>query len=155
MNPDEQSHTLNWSAFAQAAPEIAALGKQKLFSETNGEVAILATVDQHGRPWLAPVCPIFAADGLYLLISQGSPKVHHLRHSSHFALHALVDADDAEFQIAGIVTEVMGDARAQVISAIPFPSFDPDDPIFECRINRALKVTWPDPGKPARAAWRT
>ena len=60
-------------------------------------------------------------------------------------MHALVGADDLEFQISGNARYVESDDEHKiVVSAIPFPSYDADDPIYELLIDRALVVTWPE-----------
>ncbi len=145
---------MTWSEVERAAPEIAAVGKRLLFRPDRGEVALLATVDRSGRPRIAPVCPIFAGPGVFLVVATKTPKARHLRHQGGFALHALVGADDEEFQISGRVRPVEQEAeRRSVIEAIPFESFDPEDPIFELLIERALAVTWPAPGRSLERSW--
>lgn len=145
---------LRWSEFSRAAPDIAAIGRRLLYHPDRGEVAILATVDRSGTPRVAPVCPVFAGAGLYVLASAGTPKVPQLRRDPRYALHAQVGADDLEFQIAGRARLLTSTAeRAEVLDAVPFDSFDPDDPIFELLIGSALAVTWPAPDSPARLRW--
>lgn len=145
---------LRWSEFYRAAPDIAAMGRRLLYRPDRGEVAILATVDRRGAPRVAPVCPVFAGTGLYVLASAGTPKIPQLQRDPRFALHAQVDADDLEFQIAGRVRLLdSATERAKVLDAVPFDSFDPDDPIFELLIGSALAVSWPAPDSPARLRW--
>ena len=147
-------HALPWSDFCLAAPEVAAVGSRLLHHPHRGEVAILATVDRHGSPRVAPVCPIFAPLGMYMLAGAATPKVRHLRRDPRYALHALVGADDLEFQVTGRARRVDAAAeRARVLSAVPFESFDPADPIFELLINSALAVQWPSPGTPRKVRW--
>ena len=52
---------LRWSEIKSAAPAIAAVGESLLYNPTQGEVAILATIDRFGQPNVAPFCPIFTA----------------------------------------------------------------------------------------------
>lgn len=145
---------LSWPQFKIASPEISALGEQLLYNPNAGEVAILATVDSVNRPWVAPFCPIFTDSGLYLLAAAHTPKAHHLQKNSAYSLHALLGADDLEFQVAGTARTVSSDEeRSEVIAAIPLPSFDASDPIFELQIARALTVTWPEPGKKKQLSW--
>ena len=111
-------------------------------------------MDGTGKPRVAPVCPIFCAAGIYLSIGAHTPKLTHLRANGSFALHALVGADDREFQISGSVRPVTtGAERDAVVAAIPFPSFDADDPLFELLLERAVAVTWSETGS-AKQVWR-
>jgi len=135
----------NWDEFERDAPAIAQVGRSLLYHPERGEVGILATVDATGRPRVAPVCPIFCAPGIYLSVGAHTPKLKHLDRNGRYALHALLGAEDLEFQISGTARRV--DSRVEhdrVVAAIPFPSFDATDPIFELLIDRALAVTWPE-----------
>ena len=90
--------------------------------------------------------PIFCGEGIYLSAGSHTPKVRHLESNGRYALHALVGADDLEFQIAGTVRRVESSVEHDaVVSAISFPSYDASDPIYELLIERALSVTWPEP----------
>ena len=145
---------LRWSEFYRAAPDIAAMGRRLLYRPDRGEVAILATVDRRGAPRVAPVCPVFNEAGLYVLASAGTPKVPQLTRDPRYALHAQVGADDLEFQIAGRARLLTSAAeRAEVLDAVPFDSFDPEDPIFELLIRSGIAVTWPAPDSPVRLRW--
>jgi len=145
---------LRWADFARQAEEIAALGVQLLHNPHQGEVAILATVDRYNRPAVAPFCPIFSGDGLYLLAGASTPKVRHLQHNPAYALHALVGSEDIEFQIAGNARLVENETeREAVLAAVPFPSFDPSDPVFELLVRHALAASWPTPGQQQKQVW--
>ncbi len=145
---------LHWPEFKKASPEISTIGEKILYNPNAGEVAILATVDSRNRPWVAPFCPIFTDKGLYLLAAAHTPKANHLLRNPNYSLHALLGPDDLEFQVAGNARAVSSeDERSQVISAVPFPSFDATDPIFELQVARALTVTWPEPGKKKLRSW--
>ena len=145
---------LSWAQFSDAAPDIAGVGRDLMYDPEDGRVAILATVDARLRPAVAPVCPIFAGDGLYLLAAANTPKARHLADRAHYALHAMVGSDDREFQLRGVVRPIVTPAdRQRVIAAIPFTSFDGHDPIFEFLIDHALAVTWPEPGVPSKISW--
>lgn len=147
-------NVLRWPEFHRAAPDIAAVGRRLLYHPDRGEVAILATVDHHGAPRVAPVCRVFTAAALYVLASAGTPKAAQLQRDPRYALHAQVGADDLEFQIAGRARLLDSAAeRAEVLAAVPFDSFDPDDPIFELLIGSALAVTRPAPDSAVRLRW--
>lgn len=145
---------MRWAEFEAATPEIAAVGKRLLYAPDHGEVGLLATVDAAGAPRLAPVCPIFRDPGIYLLVGKGTPKRRHLDAAGTYAMHALVGADDEEFQFSGNVRLVtQATERDAVIEAIPFSAYDATDPIYELLIERALNVTWSTPGEPIRRSW--
>ncbi len=146
---------MRWHEFTEAEPAMAEVGLSLLYRENQGEVAILATVDERGRPRVAPVSPIFCEGGLYLSVGAHTPKARHLQHNGLYALHALVGADDLEFQISGSVREIdNGAEHERVVAAIPFPSFDASDPIFELLLERALTVTWTKPAtRGSKSAW--
>ncbi len=145
---------LSWSDFRRAAPEIAGVGRRLLHHPEHGEVAILATTARGDAPRVAPVCPVFTDQGMYVLASAATPKVAQLRRDPRYALHAQVGADDLEFQVSGRVRVVDSTAeRSEVLAAVPFESFDREDPIFELLIGRALTVTWPSPGQPVKLRW--
>lgn len=145
---------LRWKAFAASAPDIAATGIRHLYRPDHGEVGLLATVDALGNPRIAPVCPIFTDDGIYLSVSAHTPKLRHLEQHGGYVLHAQVGADDEEFQISGEVRRVTQTCELQtVIEAIRFASYNTADPIFELLITRALTVTWPNPDGPVKTAW--
>ena len=57
----------SWGEFDAAAPDFAAAG-QRLFrqAESAAWIAMMATVSRDGTPRMAPVCPILAADALYI-----------------------------------------------------------------------------------------
>jgi len=145
---------LHWPEFKKASPEIASIGEGLLFNPNAGEVAILATVDSKNRPWVAPFCPIFTNEGMYLLAAAHTPKAHQLMRNSNYSLHALLGSDDLEFQVSGVAKSVSSEReRSDVISAVPFSSFDENDPIFELQVARALTVAWPEPGKKKQLSW--
>ena len=145
---------LSWSDFRLAAPQIAAVRSRLLHRPDRGEVAILATTGRDGAPRVAPVCPVFTEQGMYVLAGAATPKVAQFRHDPCYALHAQVGADDLEFQVSGRVRVVDSTAeRSEVLAAVPFESFDPQDPIFELLIGRALTVSWPSRGQPVKLRW--
>ena len=50
---------IRFGELEQLAGDIAAVGRQLLYRPDQGEVAILATVDEDQQPHVAPVCPVF------------------------------------------------------------------------------------------------
>ena len=144
----------DWRGFARQRPDLAELGKRLLWGDGDGRVAWLATSGS-SAPRIAPVCPIFATDGLYVLATADSPKARDLSDNGRYALHAQLGEGDLEFQIGGRAREIADpQAREPVMTAIPFEHYDPGDRLFELHIQRALSVSWERPGKPRRVSWR-
>lgn len=145
---------LDWDEFALRRPGLADLGKRMLWGNGDGKVAWLAT---HGyrAAHIAPVCPIFAGNGLYLLVDLASPKMRDLLWNGRYALHAQLGGNDLEFQVSGYARVILRPSeRDPVMAAIPFKHYDPDDGVYELYIRRALSVSWDEPGKPRRVSWR-
>ena len=71
----------SWQAFAEAAPEMAAIGLRLL--EKHG-LAYLATVRKDGAPRAHPVCPFIGRGRLFVATAPTSPKRFDLlRDGSH------------------------------------------------------------------------
>ena len=148
----------SWTEFARQAPDFAEAGRRRLVGADGVAIGFLATVSARGKPRLAPVCPIFCEDYLYLSAGGHTPKVGDLRARGAFVLHAFLGANDEEFQVSGNATEVIESTeRSAVHRAIPFKAFDRVDPIFRLTIDRVLWVYWErvgEPGtKPIRRRW--
>jgi hypothetical protein len=140
---------LSWAEFEDAAPEFASAGRRLLVGDDGVAIAFLATVSAQGRPRLAPVCPIFCGDHVYLSAGSHTPKLRDLRANNVYALHAFLGENDEEFQVSGSSSEVRDPAeRSAVHQAIPFAAFNRDDPIFRLGVERALWVYWERVGQP-------
>jgi len=153
------SSMLRWTDFAAQAPDLAVAGSRRLVGPDGVAIAFLGTVSARGAPRLAPVCPIFCGDDLYLCIGAHTPKVDDLRARREYVLHAFLGHNDEEFQTSGHSIEVTEDAeRAAVHQAIPFKAFRTSDPIFRLTIDHALWVYWERVGEPdtkaIRKVWR-
>lgn len=147
---------VTWTAFADAAPDLAEAGR-RLFYQVGIGLGFLATVRPNGGPRLHPVCPIVADGGLYAFIHP-SPKRDDLLHRAHYALHAFPhEATDDEFSVLGRAVPVGGDARrAAVIAAYHRTAEDERDAtLFEFRIERCLFVAYRHRGdeQPNRRWW--
>jgi hypothetical protein len=147
---------VSFAVFAASAPDLAAAARRLFVGADGVAIGFLATASAEGRPHLAPVCPVFCGDDLYVVAAARSPKAADLRERGAFALHAFLGANDEELQLAGAAAEVThAEERAAVHAAIPFASFDRADPIFRLGVERALWVYWERPGQPdTRAARR-
>ena len=141
---------LSWAEFVASDMAFAEAGARLLFGAEGAAVAYLATADAEGTPHVGPVCPVFSRGRLYLVAAGGTPKVQDLRTGGAFALHAPLGERDEEFQLGGRAREVVDQSeRAAVQADIPFPSWNPADPIFELRVGRALHVVWEGHGEAA------
>jgi len=103
--------------FQVDAPGLADEG-QRLFYQFGVGLGFLATIRKDGGSRLHPVCPIIAADGLYVFVVP-SLKRADLRRDGRYALHSYppVDVND-EFCVTGSVAEVEDpDVRAAVAAA--------------------------------------
>lgn len=145
----------SWGEFERAAPELGAAGRRLLVGPDGVAIGFLASVSAASIPHLSPVCPIFCGAELYLCAGAHTPKAGDLRASRAYVLHALLGADDEEFQVAGRAAEVLGaDERGKVHEAIPFAAFQRTDPIFRLSVERALWVHWERVGQPDTRALR-
>jgi hypothetical protein len=146
---------VSWSEFERAAPDFGAAGRRLLVGPDGVAIGFLASVGAASVPHLAPVCPIFCGEHLYLNAASQTPKVADLRVRQAYVLHAFLGANDEEFQVAGRATEVLdSDERAAVHRAIRFAAFKPDDPIFRLPVDRSFWVHWERAGQPDTKAIR-
>lgn len=136
--------TISWKELERQAPEFAEAGRRLLFEE----VAFIATVSRAGKPRVAPFCPIFAGDHVYVSAGATTSKRYDLEDDGRYVVHALLGPSDEEFQIAGRgVLLAEGAERAAVHAAIHF-QFDPEDPVFRLEIERSLWGHWEKVGQP-------
>jgi len=146
----------SWGSFAEAAPAVAAKGRE-LFYQYGVGMGFLATVRRDGGPRVHPICPILADDALFALIVPG-PKREDLRRDPRYALHCLTSApprhDDA-FYLAGTVNEVIDAPTWDRVAAqflaergldSPWPGFEAQV-LVEFAIERCLlTLTLPEEG---------
>jgi len=145
----------SWAELEASAPDFAAAGRRLLVGPDGVAIGFLACVSARGLPHLAPVCPIFCGEQLYVSTGAHTPKAADLRATGVYVLHAFLGANDEEFQIAGRALEVTDPAaRASVFAAIPFAAFQRSDPVFRLAIDRALWVHWERVGQPDTKAVR-
>ena len=150
--------SVSWTAFAAQRTAMAEAGQRLLVGNDGVAIAFLATAGGAG-PRLAPVCPVFAGTGLYLIAAASTPKTPDLVTDGRFALHAFLGAGDEEFRVSGVaVLTESARERTQVHEAVPFEGFSPHDPVFELRLNSVLHVWWERVGQPdtraIRERWR-
>ncbi len=140
--------------FERAEPEMAAAARRLLIGDDGVAIAFLATTGDRG-PHLAPICPIFAGEAIYLSAGTRTPKVRDLREDGRYVLHAFLGENDEELQLHGTGSLVEdADERTRVHEAIPFGAFGKRDPIFRFSVERALWVHWERVGQPDTRAVR-
>jgi Pyridoxamine 5'-phosphate oxidase len=145
----------SFAAFESASPAFGAAARRLFVGADGVAIGFLATVSERGRPHLAPVCPVFCGDDLFVVAAARSPRTADLRTNSAFVLHAFLGQSDEELQLAGRAVAIEGpDERAAVHAAIPFASFQRTDPIFRLDVERALWVYWERAGQPDTKAVR-
>ena len=155
---------MSWGLLVDSEPELAAKGR-RLFErrgEKGGEsggvpLGYLATVSKAGDARIAPVCPIFCDNDVYLSVGRHTPKAHDLALVRSYALHAPLATHDEEFQISGAAELVTSTAEARrVHAAIAFPVFSAADPVFRLAVLRCLWSLWDEPAeRPSRRlTWR-
>jgi len=146
---------LRWGEFEEAAPEIAAAGRE-LCTQHGVGLAYLGTVRADGGPRIHPMCPVFDRGGLYAFIVP-SPKERDLRRDGRYAMHAFpADELDDEFMIRGVAREV-GAGEVREALAANYRAVLPDgSSLFEFLVERALlsrylsRGDWP----PSYSVWR-
>ena len=148
----------SWSEFEAEAPEFAAAGRRLLIGPDENAIGFLATVGAGGVQHLAPVCPIFCGNGLYLCAGSATPKRRDLEQDGRYVLHAFLAENDEEFQIAGRAARIEDSEEiAAVHAAIGF-SFQKQDPLFRFDLERCLWGCWENVGqpdtRPHRRRWR-
>lgn len=149
---------MSWRRFAIEANEFALAGQRLLTGDDGISIGFIATV-RNNQPHLAPVCPFFHEDGLYLSATARSPKARDLQDNGRYTLHAFLGSSDEEFQVSGHARLIAEPGeRAAVHAAIPFASSSESDPLFELTVASALWVYWENPGhadtRPIRKRWK-
>jgi hypothetical protein len=143
-----------WNRFSLEEPQLAASGRRLLSGSDDSPIAFIATHSQGGTPHLAPVCPIFFGEDLYLSVGSATPKCNDLKEDGRFVLHAFLGDQDEEFQVAGKAIHVTDTGEiVRVQAAIKF-TFRENDPIFRLDLSRALWAYWENVGKPDTLAVR-
>lgn len=116
----------SWHDFADAAPELAAIGTRMLqlgrdHGGMDGGLAYLATVSAAGRPRVHPISPVLIGGRLYAFVLTTSPKRKDLLHNGYYALHSFpyplsVEWTDDEFYLTGRAVLVDDDGTRQAVA---------------------------------------
>lgn len=113
----------SWTAFAHAAPDIAAFGAGRFGSG----VAYLGTVRPDGGPRVHPVTPIIG-EQLFLFMEPTSPKGQDLQRDPRYTLHCAVEdsgGGEGEFYVRGRAALSTDPAQRQ--QAIAAASYAPQE----------------------------
>lgn len=144
--------SLTWGAFAQAEPELAAFGADRLRIPP----AYLATVRGSGAPRVHPVTPVLTADGLFVFMEPTSPKGRDLRERVWYALHNGVPdtaGSGGEFFIWGRGSAVEDpSARSIAVEAASYPPIDAYV-LFELKLSEARCHGYGDVPLPIHRRW--
>ncbi len=150
-----------WNEFAEAAPEMAALGLKQF--EKFG-LAYLATVRKDGAPRVHPVCPLIVQGRLFVATNPTSPKRNDLIRDGRYVIHALPGKEEEEFLIRGRASQVTdAETRAMVVEgASQFGDgtlrVEPEELVFEYEIEMAATTYWENVGqpdtRPVRRSWQ-
>jgi hypothetical protein len=134
-----------WKDFEDAAPEIAAAGKKRLYQFGLG-LAFLATLRKDGAPRLHPICPMIYDGKLCALIGPSYKRADLIR-DGRYALHTFPSAEkDDEFLLMGRAI-YLNDPRLTEIVRADFKSrgmtSTEDEDLFEFLIERAMHANYP------------
>ena len=149
-----------WGTLAAAAPELTEVGRA-LLNQFGVGLAFLATVRADGGPRVHPVCPVLSGGSLFVLITPASPKRHDLERDGRFALQTFPQpkAGSDEFYLTGRARRIDDVAVRSAVLADARHRADPDEVLFELRIERATHTRWENPltpqMRPVHRTWRT
>ena len=104
---------MRWDEFATAAPELAALGEERLRQR---ELCLVGTLRRNGFPRISPVEPDFVDGELMLGMMWRSPKALDLLRDPRLVVHSVVsrrEGDEGDFKLYGRVVEVQDAARRE------------------------------------------
>jgi hypothetical protein len=145
---------VSWSAFAKAAPAMAAAGERLLNREGHGG-GLLATVRDDEPPRIHPISVGIVGDGLYAFILESAKRVD-LEQDGRYALHAHLDpVAPNEFSLRGRV-RIVGEPTRSTVADGWFFNADEGYELFEFDIESALLGERPtaDDWPPRYTTWR-
>jgi hypothetical protein len=147
---------VTWSAFAMAAPDLAAMCR-RLFERLDSGSALLATVRGDGLPRIHPITICFVDGRLVAFLIEGSAKLADLDADGRYAMHAHQDPKEPhEFLLRGRATTVTDRDVRDAIAAVW--AFDVDETyrLVEFFIEHAVFGSRADPDAwpPRYTSWR-
>lgn len=135
-----------WGEFAQAAPDLAARGAERL----GIGYAYIATVAGDGSPRVHPVTPLIAGGRLLAFVAVHTVKYRNLLRDDRYALHAVLGKDDEEFLITGqaLASDDWASRLLAASAAVKIGMISKNDVLFEFHIERAHWAVWEGLGTP-------
>ena len=123
-----------WGEFAEAVPELVALGEAQ-FGRTG--LALVGTLRRDGWPRISPVEPFIADGQLYLGMMWRSVKALDLLRDPRCVVHSTVSdrgGMEGEFKVYGRAVEVtgLGERRRFADAVYAAIGFRPEEPEFHC-----------------------
>jgi len=133
---------MRWDEFAEAAPELAALGEERLRGR---ELCLVGTLRANGWPRISPVEPEFVDGELMLGMMWRSPKALDLLRDPRLVVHSVVsrrEGDEGDFKLYGRAVPVdQGERResyrAAIKARIDWEPEEPDYHVFAVDIDSA------------------
>lgn len=144
---------MSWKVFAEAAPELAALGLEKL----NKRICYLALLDKEGAPRIHPITPFIGAGLLFMFTEPASPKIRDLQRDGRYAIHSPVTRDGLlnEFLVTGEAKLITDPAlRAQAAKLAASPVVTGSYALFEFQVGRVLVVTYDEKKRRIIRRWQ-
>lgn len=143
---------MSWKAFEEEAPELAAIGYERL----NRKIAYLAALKEDGAPRLHPVTPFIGSGMLFIFTEPSSPKIRDLRRDGRYALHCSVGGEGplVEVLVSGAVTvisdPVVWEQAAKIASS---PVVIQSYTLFEFQVKHVLVITYDKDQKRMVRSW--
>ena len=133
---------MRWSEFEAAAPDLAAIGRDRF---TARNVVVLATLRADGSPRISAVNPFFVS-GELLIGSMRSAKVTDLLRDPRCALHSAIfdgDGSEGEFKLIARVVPVVDPTLRDADRTAWWTNYPPDKAhVFAVDVLSAVYVKW-------------
>ena len=140
---------MRWDEFADACPEIAALGEERL---RKNELCLVGTLRQDGSPRISPCEPDFAAGHLLLGMMWQSRKALDLLRDPRCVIHSCVSdrmGSEGDFKLYGRAIDIQDLAqreiyRQTILARIGWEPEEPNYHLFAIDIASAGFATFGD-----------
>jgi hypothetical protein len=143
-----------WRAFADAAPELARSGRERL---ARTQVALLGTLRSDGSPRISPIGPSIVADHLLFGVMR-SAKTHDLLRDPRCVLHssiADINGSEGEFKVYGRAVLIDDPELINADEDVWWRAQPPEAAhVFSLDIDSAALVKWdPEHGRYTITRW--